>query len=217
MRSCGMVAMKAAVLGMVGMLFLAGTTVPLFAHTTVNVGQYEVEAGWVTEPPIVGIRNDIALKVVERGEAEGSFTGITGVFKDVDASVLFGGASKQITVNSDPRPGYYYSPIIPTKTGTYMVELQGMIGDVPVDIKIPIEDVEPTAILDFPPSGSSGSGDTAALKNAVSSLQQQVSQIKSGQTTIEGSGGGSYDLGILGLAIAGAAIILAVIAMLKRR
>ena len=57
------------------------------------------------------------LKIIERGENEGTFTGITSAFKSVDATVaLYGGASKKIDVNSDPRPGYYFSPIIPTKT-----------------------------------------------------------------------------------------------------
>ena len=45
-----------------------------------------------------------------------------------------------------------------------MVELKGEIRGVPVDVKIPIEDVEPTAILDFPPSSSEGAADVAALK-----------------------------------------------------
>ena len=43
---------------------------------------------------------------------------------------MYGGASKKIDINSDPRPGYYFSPIIPTKTGSYMVELKGEINGV---------------------------------------------------------------------------------------
>ncbi len=92
---------------------------PSFAHTTVHVEQYEIEAGWAVEPPIVGIRNDLVLKIIERGENEGTFTGITSAFKNVDVTVMFGGATKKIEINSDPRPGYYFSPVIPTKTGTY--------------------------------------------------------------------------------------------------
>ena len=33
-----------------------------------------------------------------------------------------------------------------------MIELKGEISGTPIDIKIPVEDVEPTAVLDFPPS-----------------------------------------------------------------
>ena len=70
-----------------------------------------------------------------------------------------------------------------------MVELKGEINGITVDVKIPIEDVEPTAILDFPPSSSEGAADVAALKNAISSLQQDVSKLKSGETEVTSDGG----------------------------
>ena len=201
----------------IGLLFSIGMVLPSFAHTTIHVEQYEIEAGWGIEPPVVGIRNDIVLKIIEREGDEGKFTGITSVFKGVDATVQFGGASKKIDINSDVRPGYYFSPIIPTKTGTYQVELKGEIRGTPIDIKIPVEDVEPTAVLDFPPSSSEGSGDVTALKNAISSLQQDVSKLKSGETSLESNGGAAYDFAIFGLSIAAAAIILAIIALIKRK
>ena len=212
-----MIAVKIAVFGIIGLLFSIGMIAPSFAHTTVHVEQYEIEAGWSVEPPVVGIRNEFMIKVIERGEKEGTFTGITSAFKDVDVTAMFGGATKKIEVNSDPRPGYYFSPVIPTKTGTYMIELKGEIRGVPVDIKIPIEDVEPTAVLDFPPTSSEGAADVAALKNAISSLQQDVSKLKSGETEVTSDGGAAYDFAIFGLSIAGAAIILAIIALVKRK
>ena len=201
----------------IGLLFSIGMIVPSFAHTTVHVEQYEIEAGWGIEPPVVGIRNDIVLKIIEREGDDGKFTGVTSVFKGVDATVMFGGASKKFDINSDVRPGYYFSPIIPTKTGTYQVELKGEIRGTPIDIKIPVEDVEPTAVLDFPPSSSEGTADIAALKNAISSLQQDVSKLKSGETEVTSDGGASYDFAIFGLSIASAAIILAIIALIKRK
>jgi len=191
---------------------------PSFAHTTVHVENYQIEAGWGIEPPVVGIRNDLVFKITEPGETEGSYKGVTSVFKDVDATVMFGGATKSIDVNSDPKPGYYFSPIIPTKTGTYMVEFKGEIHGTVIDVKIPIEDVESTAVLDFPPTTSEGTADVIALKNAISSLQQDVSKLKSGETSVSTSdGGSSYDFAIFGLSIAAAAIILAIIALIKRK
>ena len=201
----------------IGLLFSIGMIVPSFAHTTVHVEQYSIEAGWGIEPPVVGIRNDIVLKITELGDTEGSYKGVTSVFKDVDATVFFGGASKKIDINSDVKPGYYFSPIIPTKTGTYMVELKGELRGTPIDIKIPVEDVEPTAVLDFPPSSSEGTADIAALKNAISSLQQDVSKLKSGETEVTSDGGASYDFAIFGLSIAAAAIILSIVALIKRK
>ncbi len=213
-----MMVVKAMLFGIIGLSFFIGIIAPSFAHTTVHVDPYEIEAGWGTEPPVVGIRNNIVFKIIEHGENENTYTGVTSVFKDVDATVMFGGASKGIDINSDPRPGYYFSPIIPTKTGTYMVELKGEIRGVLVDVKIPIEDVEPTAILDFPPSRSIGDADITALKNAISSLQQDVSKLKSGETKVTASDGdAAYDFAVFGLSIAAAAIILAIIALVKRK
>jgi len=211
-----LIVVKITLFVFIGLLFSIGLIAPSFAHTTVHVEQYEIEAGWGIEPPVVGIRNDIVLKFIERGEKEGSFTGVTSVFKNVDATVMFGGASKKIDVNSDPKPGYYFSPIIPTKTGTYLVELKGEIRGTPIDIKIPVEDVEPTAVLDFPPTTGGGDTDIAALKNAISSLQQDVSKLYS-EPTVSSDGGAAYDFAIFGLSIAAAAIILAVISLVKRK
>ncbi len=212
-----MITVKIAIFGFIGLLFSIGMIAPSFAHTTVEVGPYEIEAGWGIEPPVVGIRNDLVFKIIEREEGGAKYTGITSAFKDVDVTALFGGASKKIDINSDPRPGYYFSPIIPTKTGTYMVELKGELQGTTIDVKIPVEDVEPTAVLDFPPTSSEGAGDVAALKNAISSLQQDVSKLKSGETEVTSDGGAAYDFAIFGLSIAVAAIILAIIALVKRK
>ncbi len=209
--------MKVAFFGIVGLLFSIGMIAPSFAHTTVHVEQYEIEVGWGIEPPIVGIRNDLVLKITEPGETEGTHKGVTSVFKNTDATIMFGGAAKKIEINSDPRPGYYFSSIIPTKTGSYMVELKGEIHGTVIDIKIPVEDVESTVVLDFPPTSSEGTADIAALKNAISFLQQDVSKLKSGETSVSSDGGSAYDFAIFGLSIAAAAIIMSIIALIKRK
>ena len=189
---------------------------PSYAHTTVEVEQYKIEVGWSIEPPVVGIRNDIVVKITESGDSEGTYRGITSAFQNLEGTVLYGGASKSIDFSGDPKPGYYFSSIIPTKTGTYLMDLQGEIRDVTVNIQIPIEDVESTSVLDFPPTSSQGSADISALKNAISSLQQDVSKLKSGETNTS-NGGAAYDFAIFGLSIAAAAIILAIIALIKRK
>ena len=212
-----MIVVKIAIFGLFALLIFTGMLVPSFAHTTVEVEQYKIEAGWGIEPPVVGIRNDVVFKITESGENEGTYRGITSAFQNLEATVMYGGASKNIDINSDPKPGYYFSSIIPTKTGSYLVDLQGEIRGVVVDIQIPIEDVESTAVLDFPSTNSDGSADVSALKNAISSLQQDVSKLKSGETTTTSTGGTTYDFAIFGLSIAAAAIILAIIALVKRK
>ena len=212
-----MIFVKLVIFGLIGLLLSIGMVSPSFAHTTVEIEQYKIEVGWGIEPPVVGIRNDFVFKITEPGETEGSFKGVTNVFKSVEAIAMYGGAVKKIDISSDPRPGYYFSPVIPTKTGSYTIELKGDIHGTIIDIKIPIEGVEPTAVLDFPPTSSEGTADIAALKNAISSIQQDVSKIKSGEASISSDGGTAYDFAIFGLSIAAAAIILAIIALIKRK
>ena len=209
--------MKVVILGLVVIMFSVGMIVPSFAHTTVEVPPYTIDVGWGLEPPIVGIRNDFVFKIIEPGDASGQYRGVSNAFKNLEATAMYGGVSKIIEIDSDPRIGYYFSPVIPTKTGSITMNLKGDINGVPIDVQIPIEDVESTAILDFPPtSGSSSDQDVTSLKNAISSLQREVSSMKDTPTTSV-NGGAAYDFAIFGLSIAAAAIILAIIALIKRK
>ena len=210
------IVVKIAIFGFIALLISVGMLTPSFAHTTVEVEQYKIEVGWSIEPPVVGIRNDIVVKITESGDSEGTYRGITSAFKNLDGTVMYGGATKSIDFSGDPKPGYYFSSIIPTKTGSYLMDLQGEIRDVTINIQIPIEDVESTSVLDFPPTSSEGSTDVSALKNAISSLQQDVSKLKSGETSTS-NGGAAYDFAIFGLSIAAAAIILAIISLIKKK
>ena len=191
-----------------------------YAHTTIQVEPYEIEVGWQDEPPVVGILNAITIDIREPGDVEGVSAGITNGFKKLEASVVSGGVSKVLDINTDPRPGHYYAKIIPTKTGSLQIELKGEINGVEIDVLIPIEDVESTSVLDFPPTSSSSSGqEVTALKNAVTSLQKDISSMKAqGSITSTGSdGGAAYNFAVFGLSLGAAGVILAIIAMVKRK
>ena len=212
--------MKYALFAMAGLLALGFSFTFAYAHTTIQVDPYEIEVGWQDEPPVVGLLNSITIHVREPGDVEGVSTGITNAFKKLEASVVSGGASKVLDVNVDPRPGHYYAKIIPTKTGSLQVKLKGEINGIKIDAVIPIEDVESTSVLDFPPTSSSSSGqEVTALKNAVTSLQKDISSIKaqgSGTNTVS-DGGTTYNFAVFGLSLGAAGVILAIIAMVKRK
>ena len=194
-----------------------------YAHTTIEVGHYEIEVGWQDEPPVVGILNAITIDIREPGDVEGASMGITNAFRNLDATVISGGASKVLDINTDPRPGHYYAKIIPTKTGSLEVKLEGKINGIEINEVIVIEDVESTSILDFPAtSGSSSGQEVTALKNAVTSLQKDVSSIKSQVGGIDTSSGNfdaetPYNFGVFGISLGAAGVILAIIAMVKRK
>lgn len=198
------------------LLFSIGT-IPASAHTSVDIENMQIDVGWGIEPPVVGIRNDFVFKIIERGENENTYTGITSAFKNLEATAMYGGATKKIEINSDPRPGYYFSPVIPTKTGSIVIDLKGEINGINVDVQIPIEDVESTAILDFPQRNvQTTDSEVSALKNAVSSLQREVNIFKTnaGQNLEQD---GNYDLVIFSLSMAVTGVILSIIAMTKQK
>ena len=194
-----------------------------YAHTTIHVDKYEIEAGWGEEPPVVGLANTIVVEVAESGEKEGLRTGVTSAFKSMTATLISGGATKVLDINSDPRPGHYYAKILPTKIGSISVKLVGELNGLPIDVIIPIEDVESQSLIEFPPTaGSSSAGEIGALKNALSSLQKDVSNIKSNVGDVNLNAGGAdienaYNFGVFGLSLGAAAVILAIIAMLRRK
>ena len=192
-----------------------------YGHKTVNVEQYEIVVGWGIEPPIVGFRNSITFEINEV-ESENVKAGVTNAFKNLQAIAKSGGITKTLDINSDPRAGHYFSDIIPTRTGTIEVDLKGAINGVAVDVSVPIEDIENTAVLDFPPTTSSSNQDVSALKNAMSSLQQDVSDIKSKIDDIDTGSSNfnvetAYNFGVFGLSLGAAGVILAIIAMIKRK
>ena len=197
-------------------LLLIGTP-SAFAHTSDFVGPYEIEVGWEDEPPVVGLPNFIVFGISE-SPSEGVKSGVTSAFKNMDVTIKFGGVDKVLNIDTDPKPGHYKSKIIPTKTGSIVLQFDGEINGVPVDLTMHLEDVENTAVLDFPPRQASSNEEVGALKNAISSLQQEVSDLKSGATTVQSTGdGNAYNFAVLGLSLGTAAIILAIIAMLKRK
>ena len=147
---------------------------------------------------------------------------MVNAFKNLQATAKSGGITKTLDINSDPRLGHYFSDIIPTKTGTIEIDLKGQINGISVDVSVPVEDVESTAVLDFPPSTGSSGQDVNALKNAMSSLQQDVSDIKSKIGDIDTDSANInvesvYNFGVFGLALGAAGVILAIVAMIKRK
>ena len=207
----------------VGLIVLGFSFSFAYAHTTIVVGPYEIEVGWQDEPPVVGILNVITIEVRESVDTEGVSMGITNAFKNLQASIVSGGAAKVLDINTDPKPGHYYSKIIPTKIGSLEIKFEGEINGVEINDVVSLEDVESTSILDFPAtSGSSSGQEVVALKNALTSLQKDVSTIKSQVGGTDISSGNfevetAYNFGVFGISLGAAGVILAIIAMVKRK
>jgi hypothetical protein len=199
-------------IAIIGIVILTTGFYSAYAHVDVFVDPYDIEVGWREEPPLVNQQNAITYKIMKDG------SGVTNAFRDMTATVKSGSLSKQLEILSDVRSGHYYSKIIPTQMGPITIELRGTIAGVPINEQITIEDVEDINLLAFPPTGASELPDLVHLKNAMSSIQRDVAQIKSGG--VDGSQtdvGKSYDYAVFALGIGAAGVVLAVVSLIKRK
>ena len=144
------------------------------AHTTIIVGKYAVEIGWVNEPPIANQPNDVVVNVAG-APVEGS-TPVAGAAPAIDPASIdvsklvvtaeYGGQSKQLTIQplGEDTPGQYIAPMTPTRAGVYTIHLTGMVGDAVIDKSVQPEEVQLPDIVTFPrlptdqSSSSSGLG-----------------------------------------------------------
>lgn len=191
-----------------------------YAHKTVNVENLDIEVGWQDEPPLVGFMNAITFEINEN-TLDGQ-SGVKNAFKNLVATIKSGGLEKTLDIDSDPQTGHYHSKIIPTRTGSLVVELKGEINGIPINSEITIEDVEDKSLLAFPDTAGSSDQDVVALKNAMSGLQTEVTSLKSKISGMDATSGNfsaetAYNFGIFGLSLGAAGVILAIVAMLKRK
>ena len=134
---------------LLAMIALLTSYQAVLAHETITVGDYELEIGWVEEPPIVGQQNAILVIVsdISAGEAQ--------PVEDVSSltvTVSYGGQSKELTLQplGEDTPGQFMAPILPTVPGEYTITLGGQLGDTAVDAEVIPEEVESADTLQFP-------------------------------------------------------------------
>lgn len=203
-------------------IMFATTVTNVQAHTEINIEDYVVDIGWGDEPPVVGFRNFIVIEIIQ--DQDGKTIGVSDAFQDLEAFARSGGVSKELDIIEDSEPGVYHANIIPTKVGTIVIQLRGEIAGTIIDIQVPIEDVEGTAILDFPPTTGSSSSDQdiVSMKNAMNSFQSDISEIKSKISGINLNSNqfdseSAFNFGVIGMATGIAGTILAIFSVIKRK
>ena len=143
---------------LLGTLLAAGallfTYEAAFAHTTVKAGNYDVEVGWVDEPPVVGQRNAIVVNVATNTSADAQVD-----ISKLTVAVTYGGESKDLTLEplSEDTVNQYIAPILPTVAGQYTVQLRGKLDSTDISQDVQPEEVVPANELEFPSSAAAGS------------------------------------------------------------
>lgn len=130
------------------------------AHETITVGEYAVEYGWLTEPPIAGQPNAIVLNVShaeshEEGSAATEESGHSHEGAEVDVSQLkvewtYGGETGTLTLQpvSEAKPGEFTAALTPERAGKYTLRLSGLINDTAVSAEVQPEEVLPVSAAD---------------------------------------------------------------------
>ncbi len=181
---------RALIIG--GLLALAATSIAL-AHTSLKIGSYTVEVGWVDEPPIVGEKNAVFLSITNDNTGKP----VEGV-GTLNVTVSTGGKERQLDLRplSENQPGQYAADFIPTRRGTYTVKLSGQIEQTEVMTSTDIEEVIPASDLQFP--------EPVADAQAIS---QSVSQAQSATSTANTTALIALVVGLIGVLLGGLALV----------
>ncbi len=146
--------MKAKALPVIVALLIVGLLalpMTVWAHETVQVGDYTVEYGWVSEPAVAGQPNAVVINISSSASQD----------KNVDVSGLkvqavYGGQTKVLTLQplGENTPDQFVAPITPTRPGKYTVHLEGSIGSTQFKNDVQPEEVQTADVVQFPPLDS---------------------------------------------------------------
>lgn len=119
------------------------------AHTTVKAGPYNVEIGWLNEPPIIGQMNAVVMNL---SSGDGSDKPVTDSISNLTLTVSYGGQTKTLTLQplGENTPGQYVAPILPTIPGLYTVDVNGTLGTTAIKVEVQPEEVQSTDSVQFP-------------------------------------------------------------------
>ena len=178
---------KFAIALIVGSILALAITGIASAHTTVHNGPYNIEIGWLDEPPIVGQMNAIVMNLSNNdATASPVNTSISGL----TLTVSYGGQSKVLTLQplGEDTPGQYTAPMLPTIAGLYTVDVAGTLGTTAVKVEVQPEEVLAPDSVQFPTTAPASSRNGLGLAGW---------------------------MGLAGLVIALAALVLGILALRK--
>jgi hypothetical protein len=123
------------------------------AHQTVSAGPYDIEIGWLDEPPILGQMNAVVMNLSARA---GSTSAVPADISGLTLTVSYGGQSKILTLQplGEDTPGQFMAPLLPTVAGLYTVDVTGRLGTTDVKVEVQPEEVQPAEAVQFPQAGA---------------------------------------------------------------
>ncbi|MEO9321635.1 MAG: hypothetical protein ABI361_13290 [Nitrososphaera sp.] len=216
---------------------------PASAHVSKTFGNLTVELGWNNEPAIAGQLNAAQLTIFTGSSSKPQ--PVLNAVSNLDATLQYGTVTKKLDfLPSGTTDGQYLATILPTREGSYSVHFKGTVNNQNIDTTINLDDVASSSTIEFPPvsSGSTGistgSGNATGVSSAVlSQLGGIISQLtndvdaakKSADQAAQNSAAAqqsvsdakaaadrAYMVGITGIGVGAAGIVIAVIALNRR-
>jgi hypothetical protein len=139
----------------------SSTVKTAYGHTAKTFGNITLDVGWSNEPPLAGQLNNVIVQVNQTSGSgkNNTQTPVINALADMNMMVKYGGVTKPLDfVPSEETEGLYNGQIIPTRSGTYGLVLNGTIQNQKINSEIPLDLVESTQRLNFPDPGGPGSG-----------------------------------------------------------
>jgi hypothetical protein len=144
--------------GLISLVFFGVRFGPVSAHQGIQVGDYEVEIGWLNEPPVVGQLNAIMLHVtpLSAGSAAPAAKELPVDISGLKLAVVYGGETRTLELQplSEESQNEYIASILPTRPGKYTVRLSGTLGAAAASAEVEPEEVLMAENLQFPQAGN---------------------------------------------------------------
>ena len=205
---------------------------PASAHLSKTIGNVTLELGWQTEPALTGQMNGADLSVFTGSSNKPNY--VINAMANMETTLVYGNANKKLEFLPSPTTeGHYLAPILPTKEGTYVVQFKGKIQDQSIDTTINLDDVGSVDTVSFPPTSQSSDGgpivpaqieqiisqltnDITAAKTSADNAAQTAADSQKAVQDAKTSADRAYMIGLTGIGVGIAGIVIAVMAMSRR-
>jgi hypothetical protein len=196
---------------------LATLAAPALAHETVSAGDLALEMGWGTEPAYGGQLNSVQLIVTHKADGDP----INDAGAVLTATVSYGDQQQEfpLTPTYDAEagtgtPGEYAALIIPTAPGDYTFHITGTVENVKVDVKASsspktFSPVEDASAAQFPVK-------VPGADQVSQRLDKELPRLATADD-VSGEVSSAKTLGYVGIAVGAVGVVLAALALLRRR
>ncbi len=188
------------------------------AHAERSVGPFDLEIGFLDEPAYTGQPNAVFLDLSKGGKP------VTDVGDALTVTVGFGDqTSDAMTFDPMEEPGQYQAPFVPTQAGAYTFTLSGTLDGVKFNLTLTsgpqtFDEVQDIAGATFPAAQYPTNADLASRIEAESArTTKELATVSSAASDASDAASSAKTFGIIGIVVGAAGLIVAVVALTRKR